>query len=94
MVDGKQYLKQMVNEPPQTVTDQRGRKKVVFKPRSNSIGVDYWDCEVYQLALADAYVGDWGWNAAEWADRLKRKRRGVDLSSANVAARDFGGEWR
>lgn len=70
LAKGKDYLRQLVNEPKQVETDKRGRRRLVFKPRSNVIGVDYWDCEVYARALAemivDSFPGQPGWDARYW----------------------------
>lgn len=64
---GSKYLRQLVNEPPTTVVDHKtGRKKTIFKPKSGSIGVDYWDTTNYAEAMADMVVDQLGWSAAAW----------------------------
>ena len=57
----------VVNEPKILETGRDGRTRMVFRPRSHSIGVDWWDCEVYNAALADMVVGDLGWSCRAWA---------------------------
>jgi len=65
--EGGDYLRQLVNEPKILETGRDGRTRMVFRPRSHSIGVDWWDCEVYNAALADMVVGDLGWSCRAWA---------------------------
>lgn len=64
---GEKFLKQLLNEPPQIVTDpSTGRRKIQFRPRTSKIGVDYWDCTVYSEAMADMVVGSMGWTLTAW----------------------------
>jgi phage terminase large subunit GpA-like protein len=89
---GRQYLRELVNEPPVSQVDARGRRRVVFRPRTSSIGVDFWDCEIYNLALADMHVGGQGWDARTWRRSPAKGgngRRRIQLP--DVAARDFPG---
>lgn len=92
---GKEYLKQLVNEPKKIETDTHGRKRVVFAPRSSSIGVDFWDCEVYGRALAEMIVDALpelngqrvGWDASKWPRRTPMPIDGG--SDTDYAAREF-----
>lgn len=68
--DGKEYLQQLVNEPPRIVINKDGRREVVRQAISHRIGVDFWDCEVYAMAGAEMIVrkfpGEPGWQASKW----------------------------
>ncbi len=72
---GRDYLRQVVNEPRTIVTDSRGRTQVIWKPASGTIGVDYWDCEVYDRAMADMVIGDRDWNISRWPENERRKQQ-------------------
>lgn len=67
---GVDYLKHIANFSRKIEVDDSGRKRVVYGPISSSIGVDYWDCEVYARAMAEMIVDDTrgrpGWDAAKW----------------------------
>lgn len=82
---GKSYLQQVTNfHRVVEVNERTMKKKGVWKPRSGTIDVDYWDCEVYDLVGAHMVVGDLGWSEESWrkwwtarsgSARPKRKRR-------------------
>lgn len=67
---GKAVLQEILNEPPQLEEQRNGRKKIVFKPKSGSIPVDWWDTFVYARATAEMVVdglpGRPGWDASRW----------------------------
>lgn len=82
---GKSYLQQVTNFHRVVEMNARTlKKKGVWKPRSNTIEVDYWDCEIYDLVAAHMVTGDLGWSEDAWKEwwlvrsgsaRPKRKRR-------------------
>jgi phage terminase large subunit GpA-like protein len=90
---GKSYLQQVTNfHRVVEVNAKTFAKKGVWRPRSNTLEVDYWDCEVYDLVAAHMVVGDLGWSEESWrkwwglrsgSARPKRKRR--------EAVGEFGG---
>lgn len=90
IIRGREYLKQLTNEQKKIELDQRGRKKSVWAPKSGSIGVDYWDCEVYNRALADmlvdGFAGDPGWDAKRWPRKTANHTK---PAAGDFAARDF-----
>lgn len=58
----EQYMREVTNEV--LVIEKReadGKLKHIWKPRDTTIGVDYWDCEVYARAAAEMVVGLNGW---------------------------------
>lgn len=68
---GKSVLQEIVNEPPMLEkSNKTGRPRVIWKQKSGSIPVDYWDCCVYSRAMAEMVVdqlpGRPGWDAAKW----------------------------
>lgn len=68
---GKHVLQEICNEPPMLERHPKtGRSRVVWKQRSGSIPVDYWDCCVYSRAVAEMVVdmlpGRPGWDASKW----------------------------
>jgi phage terminase large subunit GpA-like protein len=68
---GKRVLQEICNEPPSLeIHPKTGRRRVVFKQRSGSIPVDYWDCCVYSRAMAEMVIdmmpGRPGWDASKW----------------------------
>ena len=89
---GADYLRQLVNEPKSVDVGPDGRTRFVFKPRSKTIGVDYWDCEVYAAALADMVVGSMGWKASDWPRPKQDARRSSARARGKVPAvgREFG----
>lgn len=70
VVVGRDYLRQLLNEPKAFAINKQGRSKLEFKAKSHALGVDFWDCEVYASAAAemivDALPGRPGWDAARW----------------------------
>ena len=72
-IRGKEYLKQIVNEPRTIKITPEGRRKVEWVQASRRIGVDFWDCEVYAAAAAEMIVrkfpGEPGWRASKWPKR-------------------------
>lgn len=94
VVRGKEYLRQVVNEPKRVETDARGRKRVTWSPRASMVGVDYWDCEVYNRALAEMVIDALeingaraGWDARKWPrrDASPRPPAGDDFSAREFA---------
>lgn len=88
---GKPYLQQVANFHRVVELNNRGRRRVIWRPRSNMIAVDYWDTEVYGLVAAHMVVGDLGWSPSAWdawreqSQRQKRRRR--PREAAEIAAR-------
>lgn len=90
---GKSYLQQVTNFHRVVEVNERSlKKKAVWKPRSGTIDVDYWDCEVYDLVGAHMVVGDLGWSEESWrtwrtnTKQTKRRRR-----REPAEADDYGG---
>lgn len=79
LAQGREYLQQICNFHYVVTTDKKHRKKGEWKPRSGSIPVDFWDCEIYALAAAEMVVGNMGWDQhvwiEEWTAKKKRKQR-------------------
>lgn len=72
---GRDYLRQVVNEPRVMETDNHGRTRMVWKPKSSTIGVDYWDTEVYSRAMADMVIGDRDWNISRWPEHERKQQQ-------------------
>ena len=65
--DGRSYLEQLTNFHRKTEFDSKtGKKKTFWKPKTDRIPVDFWDCEIYALAAANMVVGDMGWATSAW----------------------------
>ncbi len=86
---GKDYLQQVTNF--HRVVDfhaKTGRRQVLWRPRSNMIPVDYWDCEIYALTAAHMAVGDLGWNLEAWEQwRAQQQPPPPAEPAENLAAR-------
>lgn len=64
---GREYLEQVTNFHRVIETDSRThRRKGRWRPKSNRIPVDFWDCEIYALVAAHMVVGDLGWSESAW----------------------------
>lgn len=82
---GKSYLQQVTNFHRVVEINERTlKKKGVWKPRSGTVEVDYWDCEIYAMVAAHMVTGDLGWDEQAWRNwwlgrsgsaRPKRKRK-------------------
>lgn len=72
IVGGKDYLHEVTNFH-RVIEIRDGRRRPVWKPRSESLPNDYWDCEIYALAMAHMTVGTLGWTEAEWVKWWTRK---------------------
>lgn len=68
LTQGKSYLQQVCNFAPKQVVDKRGRRRTEWGPRSGSIPVDFWDCEIYGRTASEMVVGDLGWSPAAWEE--------------------------
>jgi len=79
---GQEYLRQVVNEARVEVKKPSGDIEKAWKPRTRSIGVDYWDCEVYAMACAEMMVfkkfRQFGWDAKQWKAMISAKPPRVD----------------
>lgn len=89
------YLRQMTNERPTDVIDKTtGRKKTIWKPRSEQWGNHYWDAEVYAWCMAELLLHEIGatWDASTWSvaknSETKAKRRRFGGEQASAAVRD------
>jgi phage terminase large subunit GpA-like protein len=85
------YLRQLVNEHPTEVIDKTsGRKKILWKPRSEQWGNHYWDAEVYSFCAAERILHrlGWSWDAATWkaprATESNERREPFSLPMAAV----------
>jgi phage terminase large subunit GpA-like protein len=57
---GEDYLRQIVNEAPQTKQKEGERDKIVWTVLDAGVGNHYWDGNIYTRALADMVTGgDW-----------------------------------
>lgn len=65
LTGGEDYLRQIVNESPLSLQRENQRPKIVWVTRDKALGEHYWDCEVYNSALADMVVGG-DWDASHW----------------------------
>jgi phage terminase large subunit GpA-like protein len=92
---GMHYLKQLVNEPPKWIRGKDGRRKVIFETVDEHLGHDFWDCEVYGVALAQMVVdqlkGNPGWDATRW-DRGEAPAEVWRPAAPDRAARPGGGD--
>ncbi len=90
---GEFYLKQVVNEPKIVTRGKDGRPKVEWKERDQTIGHDFWDCEVYSSAIAQRIVdemdGQPGWDAARWPRPTLSKQSQATGAELSPIARDF-----
>lgn len=90
---GEFFLKQVVNEPKVVVRGKDGRPRVEYRERDPTIGHDFWDCAVYEAAIAqrivDGFEGQPGWDASKWP-RPEQRKKAVDreLIESHVS-RDF-----
>jgi hypothetical protein len=66
LTQGREYLEQVTNFGYSILLDARKGKKGKWGPRNGRIPVDFWDCEIYAMAMAEMVVGDMGWEAAAW----------------------------
>jgi len=91
---GKTYLQQLTNfHRVVEVSERTGKKKGVWKPRSGTVDVDYWDCEIYSLVAAHMVVGDLGWDLDAW-NRWWKNHRGATSRRRrrdHVPQVEFGG---
>jgi phage terminase large subunit GpA-like protein len=70
---GVDYLRQVVNEAPTTIVNNRGHHVRRWKVVHESIGNHYFDCEVYARAGAEMIAeGDWLASPAADPPELKR----------------------
>lgn len=64
---GRSYLEQVTNFHRKTEFDsKKGKKRTFWKPKTDRIPVDFWDCEIYALVAAHMVIGDMGWGETEW----------------------------
>lgn len=67
---GTHYLRQLVNEPPKYIKGKDGRPRLVWEEEDKHLGHDFWDTEVYAVAIAQMVVdqlkGNPGWDATKW----------------------------
>lgn len=64
---GRSYLEQVTNFHRRTeFSSKDGRKKTLWKAKTDRIPVDFWDCEIYALVAANMVVGDMGWKREDW----------------------------
>jgi phage terminase large subunit GpA-like protein len=79
---GVNYLKEVVNEAPVMERKPSGKEEIVWKRVSRSVGVDFWDGEVYASACAEMIVdsrfGDAGWDAEKWLAMSHAKPKRYD----------------
>ena len=77
LIHGKEYLRQLVNEPRVITINKQGRREVKWQPISHRLGQDFWDCEVYAMAAAEMIVrkfpGQPGWQASKWPRPTQRE---------------------
>lgn len=72
---GKSYLQQITNfHRVVQVNEKTLKKKSIWKPRSGTIDVDFWDCEIYDMVAAHMVVGDMGWEVEAWMRWWQGKR--------------------
>lgn len=69
----KEYLQEVCNFH-RVVEIRNGQRKPAWRPRSESIPNDYWDTEIYSLAMAHMVVGSMGWSEAAWNKWWARKQ--------------------
>lgn len=86
---GKDYLQQVTNFHRVVEVDRRGKKKSTWRPRSNRIDVDYWDCEIYAMVAAHMVAGDLGWSEQAW--RRQWAPKGPKRQRTVAAADEYGG---
>jgi phage terminase large subunit GpA-like protein len=90
LTQGREYLEQVTNFGYSITLDARKGKKGKWGPRNGRIPVDFWDCEIYAMAMAEMVVGDMGWEAAAWEQwrrttlpkRIKRTNHAGRLDAA------------
>lgn len=82
---GREYLEQVTNFHYAITVDPRKGKIGKWVPRSGRIPIDFWDCEVYALAMAEMVVGNMGWEPAAW----EQWKRGVQQKQVEKERRDF-----
>jgi phage terminase large subunit GpA-like protein len=93
---GTHYLRQLVNEPPKYVKGKDGRPRLVWEEEDTHLGHDFWDCEVYNIALAQMLVdqikGNPGWDASKWdrGERAAETPRPAVAGRASRSARPAG----
>ena len=77
---GGDYLRQLINERPIDEIGKDGRKKTIWKPRSDAIGVDFWDCEIYAFAMAEIelHLQNLTWDASKWPTPSKESRPRIE----------------
>lgn len=65
---GRDYMQQLVNERPIDEIGRDGRRRTIWKPRSEAIGNHYWDSEIYAFAMAEIVLHLQGlnWDASKW----------------------------
>jgi phage terminase large subunit GpA-like protein len=87
LIAGEDYLKQLVNQPPQTVVNEKtGKSQVRWITRDRGLGEHYWDCEVGNMCLADMVTGGPGnWDASKWP-RPATKDRTIDRGETEQLA--------
>jgi len=92
-VAGKSYLQQVTNfHRVVEINEKTGQKKGVWKPRSGTIDVDYWDCEVYSMVAAHMIVGNLGWSEDQWKQCWQDKdRRKSNRRRQRADAGEYGG---
>ena len=71
LTQGKTYLRQLTNFQRVEV-ERGGRRRKVWRPKNRALGVDYWDCEIYDLVAAHMVVGDLGWAPEAFAAWLRK----------------------
>jgi phage terminase large subunit GpA-like protein len=69
------YLRQIANEGLTIVERADGSKTEAWRPRDPSLGVDYWDCEVYARGGAEMIVGLHGWSRLEEQAAAQKPRQ-------------------
>jgi phage terminase large subunit GpA-like protein len=85
------YLRQIGNERPTEITDkQTGRKRTLWKPRHESWGNHYGDCEVYGFAAAEFLLTELEttWDASTWQKATNGRRRQRE-PMPTVAVREY-----
>jgi hypothetical protein len=90
---GEFFLKQVVNEPKVVVKGKDGRSKVEYRERDPTIGHDFWDCAVYESAIAqrivDGFDGSPGWDSSKWPRPDDQRQKANQAAFQPPVARDF-----
>lgn len=82
---GREYLEQVTNFGHSMLLDPRKGKQSKWGPRNGRIPVDFWDCEIYAMAMAEMVVGDMGWEPTAWeawSRSIAQKNHEKDLRAA------------